>query len=187
MLPAVLPLLTACAGVLGPGTLDAHFEPSEGTSHAGVGESTERAQSFTVENDGTLAQIDLWVTVSDDASPLQLQVVRLDDAGAPSVDPADVVLDMTAKPAGLLRNESVWFEIPVEKNAPVTAGEQLAWTASAPDDVWGYGLLGAELDEDGEAYKGGGNCDRAVGNYEWKSCDGGADDFGFRIWVDTGD
>lgn len=187
MRPLLLALLPACTGVLGPGTLDAHFVPTEETSHAGVGETTERAQSFTVENDGTLAQIDLWVTVSDDASPLQLQVVRLDDEGAPSVAADDVVLDMKAKPSGVIRDEPVWFEIPVAKNATVTAGEQLAWTVSAPEDVWGYGLLGAEVDEDGEPYGGGGNCDRAVGNYDWKSCDGGSDDFGFRIWVDTGD
>ena len=183
----ILPLLaaTACEELGSPGTLAAGFVPTEVYSHAGVGGSTERGQGFTVEEGGRLLQLDLWLKGATDTAALEVRILPVDVDGVPAA--ADDALAMALIYGGEVLQEETWHSVGFDQDVTLDAGSAYAWTTASPDeDDWNYGLLGAQVDELGEAYPGGSTCDRAVDNYDWTSCHGeGSSDYGFKVWVET--
>lgn len=171
--------LPACTGFTG--VLDAHFEPTEEDTHAGVGGATERGQTLTVEGSGRLRKLDIWLKGATQTAPLLVSLVSLDPDGAP--DTEDGVLAEVRIEGGKVAEEPVWHSVDLrDARVDVSAGDALAWVVRSPaEDDWNYGLLGAWENESGETYGAGGMCDRVVDNYDWDPC-GGDMDYGFRLW-----
>ncbi len=190
-LPLLFALLipTACesfgdTGAADPGERGAGFEPTEVYSHGGVGGTTERGQGFTMEKGGEIVALDLWIKGATKTAPLEVRILPVDADGAPLSE--DQAIASATVEGGEVPERSTWFTVSFDAHPTVASGDKLAWTVASPsEEDWNYGLLGGQVDTDGAAYDGGKPCDRAVGNYEWKSChsESSGSDEGFVVWM----
>lgn len=169
-----LPWVCACAG--GSLLLTAGAEFAEVGSHAGVGGTTERGQTFVVEHDGTLAMVEIWLKKGDETvqASLVADIRPTDELGVPVEDDGEA-LEVVTTPATAVLPEESWLALGF--SVPVTAGQGLALCVRSSDvEGWNYGLLGGD-----DAYAEGGGAERDPENHPWSV---GSSDYGFRVWVE---
>jgi hypothetical protein len=171
----------------GLGTLDQAFDPSGSITlsagFGGINTNQERAQTFQVGRTGTLTEIDVYSRrVSAPGGNFMIEVRRTDAAGAPSNDPADLLLQK-AIPSANIGTAEAFLQVDISSaNVQVSAGQTLAIVlyagAGTPSSVT-YQWNG----QDTNPYPLGGGWEQVIGNHTWGKDAGTNEDLGFRTFV----